>query len=129
MPIDDSNLFEPDDPDSEEARLISDSNEVDDQTLAEIQSWKAAFEQEFTMAEKDKRATPLTIREQLKEMVPEALTAMRTIIKFSRDDKLKFNAAKWLLDAMLENKGSLSPDDPLVAFLEEMRADKTTASP
>ena len=122
-------MFEAVDPESEEAKDIVNSNEVDEETLKTIQSWKAAFEQEFHEGEASKKATPLTIRQQLKELVPEALLAMAKTIKYSRDEKLRFNAAKWLLDAMLENKGSLSPDDPLVAFLEEMRADKTTTSP
>jgi len=125
----DQPLFEPVDPDSDEAKLISQSNEVDEQTLAEIQSWKTAFEQEFHEAESAAKSTPLTIRAQLKELVPEALTRMAKTIKYSRDEKLAFAASKWLLDAMLENKGSLSPDDPLVAFLEEMRAKETTESP
>jgi hypothetical protein len=124
----DQPLFEPVDPDSEEAREISKANEVDEDTLAEIQSWKVAFEQEFTNAEANKASTPLTIRAQLKELVPEALLRMAKTIKYSRDEKLAFTASKWLLDAMLENKGSLSPDDPLVAFLEEMRDNRKTTA-
>jgi hypothetical protein len=88
---------------------------------AELNSWVDTFRSEWQVAEDSDKTTATNIRDQLKDLAEDAFVTLRAIIKYSQNESLKFRASTWLLDSLLSEKGIIKMDDPLYAFLEEMR--------
>lgn len=85
----------------------------------------ARFRAEWFTGEDGERASPKQIakktRDDLVELLPDAITRITKIIRHSPiENKMAYDASKYVIDAALSEKGIAKTDDPMQTFLEEM---------
>ena len=101
----------------------------DVETSKEVAAWVQTFRQEWKLDEDATKSTSTKLRDQLAGLAEDCLISLRYTIKHESNANLKLKATLWLLDSLLSDKGALRIDDPLVAFLEEMRAASPPSKP
>lgn len=93
-----------------------------------VQEYANAFRQEFTTkanAPKTRAEQRENIHEELDEVVPDALATLKTIIKHSKSESLRYRASTWLIEKKLES--DKAENDPLNKLLQEMQKELPTA--
>jgi hypothetical protein len=104
--------------------------DLNDDQIAEINKYADAFRQEFLEAveatSEDAKIDPgiKDVREELDDMLPGALGAIKHILKHSKNEALKGSTARWLIDKKLDSEKNAN--DPLNRFLEELKGLPTT---
>lgn len=95
--------------------------------IEEINSYADAFRSEFENLQKERKnpnAQREDIHAELDEIVPDALAAIKHVIRHSVNESLRANTSKWLLDKKLER--DKEENDPLTKLLEEMQKAQAT---
>jgi len=102
------------------------NSDLTPEQIAEINSYADAFRSEFERSTSENK-TPSEqregIHEELDAVVPDALAAIKHVIKHSINESLRVNTSKWLLDKKLERDAT--ENDPLTKLLEAMQKDLT----
>lgn len=83
-----------------------------------------AFRQEFLELDPNDEKSPLAVRKQLADLVPTAISSLRSLLSHAEKDSTRFAAARFVIETHLKTNGS-KPDDELNKLLNELKPTPT----